>query len=1080
MKKTYTKICTWIVLLSMFSLKVGAQLSGLYTINQSAPASATNYTSMTAFANDLNTMGVSGAVTADVVPNTGPYNEQPAFNVIVGTSATNSIVIDGNNNVLSFNSTSSAAPWTLLLGGADYMTFNNLTISALGTSYGLALHLWNQSTYNNFNNCTVTTILNSTSTNIMPVTSSASNNSYSSSGLAGQNNYNTWTGCTIIGGYYAVCIYGYTGSPYTRGNNFINTTIKDFYYMGMYNYYHYGFNVTGCTIERPTVGTVTSFYGIYMSGTTVPSTGAINIDGNKIRHPFGANPANTNVCYCIYPAMSGANATDCINIKNNLLSDLNSNGQLMGIYCTSYSYVNVLHNTISYDDQNSTYTGTAYGIYYYGTGGIVKNNLISLTRSGSGTKYGIYYASTVGAGPAFSNGNCVYAPLANSYYGYHWQFGTMSSWQTWSATIGMDTQGGSANPSFINSATGIFIPTNPQIDNVAQPVGVLTDIVLATRGTAPDPGCWEFLNVPCSGSPASAAVTGPSTAICPNSTVTLAASTVYTNSGLSYQWQSSTVSAVGPFSAIPGATLQSFTTPTLNSSVYYQMVITCTNSSAQTAATATQVNIASNIISTVPYNEGFEGISRNNTLPNCSWAASNMSTTCLTYTAANLTYRLPRTGNKFASFYYNPGGTMYFWTNGIQLNSGITYSAAVWYLTEMLQGYNNWSDFSIIINTNQTATGATTIASTGNAAIALAYKLLSNTFTVGTTGVYYIGIKGTGNTSSSAQYLSWDDLSITIPCGPTLNPISLAINPTFTSVCAGQPVSLNASGADTYTWNIGATGSILTNSPSVTTTYSVTGTSTLTGCTNGAAQTIVVKPSPVVSASATFPAAICAGKSINILASGATSYIWNNGSTGPLITVSPSVNTTYTVIGTTAGCNGTAVQAITVYSLPVVSVSALNGGAICLGEYTTLTGSGAAGLSYVWTSNTGLTIPTAVALVNPQVTTNYTLTGTNANGCQGTANLVVSVDACTGLNNATANENKIQVYPNPTSGQVTVEFNNTLNKTYTLSDISGRVISGGNTSEGSVALDLSTLANGIYFVKVETNQSVKVVKIVKQ
>src|SRR4249919_2239993 len=118
-----------------------------------------------------------------------------------------------------------------------------------------------------------------------------------------------------------------------------------------------------------------------------------------------------------------------------------------------------------------------------------------------------------------------------------------------------------------------------------------------------------------------------------------------------------------------------------------------------------------------------------------------------------------RTGNNFASFYYWPGNTNSFYTNGIYLNAGITYSASVWYTTNQY-GDDNWEDLSILAGPNQGSTGQFVVATTPGAAIAATYKSLSNTFTVASTGVYYFAVRTTVNTNSYAYYLSWDDLEI--------------------------------------------------------------------------------------------------------------------------------------------------------------------------------------------------------------------------------------------------------------------------------------------------------------------------------
>ena len=51
-----------------------------------------------------------------------------------------------------------------------------------------------------------------------------------------------------------------------------------------------------------------------------------------------------------------------------------------------------------------------------------------------------------------------------------------------------------------------------------------------------------------------------------------------------------------------------------------------------------------------------------------------------------------------------------------------------------------------------------------------------------------------------------------------------------TSICAGQSVTLTATGANTYTWSSGPVNTSIVVSPSVTTSYTATGTSSVTGC----------------------------------------------------------------------------------------------------------------------------------------------------------------------------------------------------------------------------------------------------------
>ena len=104
--------------------------------------------------------------------------------------------------------------------------------------------------------------------------------------------------------------------------------------------------------------------------------------------------------------------------------------------------------------------------------------------------------------------------------------------------------------------------------------------------------------------------------------------------------------------------------------------------------------------------------------------------------------------------------------------------------------------------------------------------------------------------------------------------------------------------------------------------------------------------------------------------------------------MTPSTATTYTVTATNAfGCTESRSKLVNVLPLPVVSISGDN--IICIGEETTLTASG--GTSYVW--NTGAT--TSSITVKPVITTTYTVTATDNNGCVGTESITVTVNGLT-------------------------------------------------------------------------------------
>jgi hypothetical protein len=72
------------------------------------------------------------------------------------------------------------------------------------------------------------------------------------------------------------------------------------------------------------------------------------------------------------------------------------------------------------------------------------------------------------------------------------------------------------------------------------------------------------------------------------------------------------------------------------------------------------------------------------------------------------------------------------------------------------------------------------------------------------------------------------------------------------------------------------------------------------------------------------------------------------------------------------------------------------------------------------------------------------------------------------------------VYPNPNTGVFTIQSNVTSIKTIEVIDLTGRVLSSKISSSDKVDFNINTLANGIYYVRIQTDKTVEVIKIVKQ
>ncbi len=135
---------------------------------------------------------------------------------------------------------------------------------------------------------------------------------------------------------------------------------------------------------------------------------------------------------------------------------------------------------------------------------------------------------------------------------------------------------------------------------------------------------------------------------------------------------------------------------------------------------------------------------------------------------------------------------------------------------------------------------------------------------------------------------------------------------------------------------------------------------------------------------------ICQGESTVLVASGGDSYSWNTGETTDSITVNPSTTTTYTVTVSSGGETGVHDVVVTVDELP--SVDAGEDQVICEGESVTLTATGIG--DFLW--STGET--TSSITVNPNTTTTYSVTASNACSTDATDEVVVTVNPALNLN----------------------------------------------------------------------------------
>ncbi len=218
---------------------------------------------------------------------------------------------------------------------------------------------------------------------------------------------------------------------------------------------------------------------------------------------------------------------------------------------------------------------------------------------------------------------------------------------------------------------------------------------------------------------------------------------------------------------------------------------------------------------------------------------------------------------------------------------------------------------------------------------------------------------------------------------------------------------------------------------------------------------------------------VCAGVPLTFTdnsTNGPGSWNWTLPGALPATSTHQNVSATYYTAGTytvslaasNAFGTGTVItKTITVSPTPVVTLSSVT---ICEGATAVLTASGAA--TYTWsTGASGASIT-----LTPTVSALYSVTGF-LNGCSAKTNAFVIVKTCTSIGEQL--RESVRIYPNPASQFLSFDFG-TLSgqKTIELYDNTGKQVLAHTGAESLLNLELASLANGIYMIKVTMDNSV--------
>ncbi len=469
------------------SYLVGGNLSGVYTIDQGQTTGGSNFQNFTALSNALQRGCINGYMEVNVTAASGPYNEQVTIPSINGSSLINRLVINGNNDTLKFTPIAGARH-ILKLDGSDFVTIRNLNIVGNDLTYGWGIHLTNQAENDSIVNCRidVSAVTSTTQDNSAGIVVSSSVSDLN----AGGNTASRLVvyGDTIIGGYQGIII---NGDGITKGNTVVNTSIRDFYSVGVELTQNDSALISGNNISRANRVTVTTFEGITLGA----GNKRARILANRIHDTHNAATLQTGASYGIYAASCDAAPGEENKVFNNILYNFNSgSGTQYAIYNVGSDGFIYYHNSIALGHLLST-AGLTRGFFQTTAASniVFRNNIISISRSGTGDKHCIYFGTTTSS--IVSNNNVFFLNITGSgsegigYFGA--DFVTLANWKTANSNA-YDQASVSVNPLYLSPSTGDLTPSAFSINNTAPNLGVTTDINGITRGANPDPGAFEF------------------------------------------------------------------------------------------------------------------------------------------------------------------------------------------------------------------------------------------------------------------------------------------------------------------------------------------------------------------------------------------------------------------------------------------------------------------------------------------------------------------------------------------------------------------------------------------------------------
>ena len=356
----------------------------------------------------------------------------------------------------------------------------------------------------------------------------------------------------------------------------------------------------------------------------------------------------------------------------------------------------------------------------------------------------------------------------------------------------------------------------------------------------------------------------------------------------------------------------------------------------------------------------------------------------------------------------------------------------------------------------------------------------------------YTYLWSNGATSQDLNNLAAGTYTVTVTDGNTCSvtdsfiitePTPVVVTTSSTNATCGNSdgsataAASGGAGNYSYLWSNGDTTATISNVPSGTYNLTVTDGA---GCT----QTAVANISDIGAATLTanLNQNTCFGEAngaIDVTVNGGTapfSFSWSNGATTEDLSGLAAGSYSLTLTDS-LGCSASANYVITAPdSIELVLSSTPETGGNSDGSVTVSPGGGTPPFSFAWDSNPVQTTATATGL--PAGT--YTVTVTDSNGCTATGQVEVSLIA--GVVMGSPNP-EMKLFPNPANERVYLELEGIGNQEATvwLMDLKGQLLMK-TTFEAfgriPMELNITSLPNGLYYIKVFTGGKSTVKKVV--